>query len=258
MAPIVQPRGTCAALRNRQPVVVTRDLPQVDPQEARTFMEAKKPDTPEASTIFVIDDDEGVRTGLSRLLRAAGWQAEAFPSAGDFLERPTYAGTGCVLLDVDMPEMTGPRLHETMLARGIDLPVIFLTGKGDVPTTVQAMKRGAIDFLLKPVENEALFTAIDIALQRHARHQAHRREQLGITTRLDRLSAREREVMERVVLGRLNKQIAAELGIAEKTVKIHRGRVMEKMEVQSVAALVHLLERVDDSAAADGDPPGQR
>jgi FixJ family two-component response regulator len=163
------------------------------------------------------------------------------------------------LLDFDMPEMTGPRLHETMLARGIDMPVIFLTGKGDVPTSVQAMKRGAVDFLLKPVENDALFAAIDIALRRHASDQAHRREQLGITTRLGRLSAREREVMELVVLGRLNKQIAAELGIAEKTVKIHRGRVMEKMEVQSVAALVHLLDRADDRAAAcGGDPPVQR
>jgi FixJ family two-component response regulator len=222
-------------------------------------LEAKKPDMFAAPTIFVIDDDDDVRTSLSRLLRAAGWQAETFASAGNFLERPAYAGTGCVLLDVDMPEMTGPRLHETMLSRGIDMPVIFLTGKGDVPTTVQAMKRGAIDFLLKPVENDALFAAIEIALQRHACDQAHRREQLGIATRLARLSAREREVMERVILGRLNKQIAAELGIAEKTVKIHRGRVMEKMEVQSVAALVHLLNRAGDRApAGDGNPPLQR
>ncbi|TXH85734.1 LuxR C-terminal-related transcriptional regulator, partial [Thauera aminoaromatica] len=148
---------------------------------------------------------------------------------------------------------------ETMLARGIDMPVIFLTGKGDVPTTVQAMKRGAVDFLLKPVENDTLFAAIEIALRRHDSDQARRREQLGIAMRLDRLSAREREVMELVVLGRLNKQIAAELGIAEKTVKIHRGRVMEKMEVQSVAALVHLLDRADDRApAGGGDPPLQR
>lgn len=223
------------------------------------IMEAERPDMSAAPTIFVIDDDEDVRTSLSRLLRAAGWQVETFASAGDFLERPACAGTACVLLDVDMPEMTGPRLHETMLARGIDMPVIFLTGKGDVPTTVQAMKRGAVDFLLKPVENDALFAAIEIALRRHASDQAHRREQLGIAMRLDRLSAREREVMELVVLGRLNKQIAAELGIAEKTVKIHRGRVMEKMEVQSVAALVHLLDRADDRApAGGGDPPLQR
>ena len=139
------------------------------------------------------------------------------------------------------------------------MPVIFLTGKGDVPTTVQAMKRGAVDFLLKPVENDTLFAAIEIALRRHDSDQARRREQLGIAMRLDRLSAREREVMELVVLGRLNKQIAAELGIAEKTVKIHRGRVMEKMEVQSVAALVHLLDRADDRApAGGGDPPLQR
>lgn len=222
-------------------------------------MEVKKADMPAAPTIFVIDDDEDVRTSLSRLLRAAGWEVETFASADQFLERPAYPGTGCVLLDVDMPGMTGPRLHETMPARGIDLPVIFLTGKGDVPTTVQAMKRGAVDFLLKPVENDALFAAIDIALRRHACDQAHRREQLDIATRLLRLSAREREVMELVILGRLNKQIAAQLGIAEKTVKIHRGRVMEKMEVRSVAALVHLLDRADDRAAAGGgDLPLQR
>ncbi|WP_276659787.1 response regulator, partial [Thauera aminoaromatica] len=159
------------------------------------IMEAEKPDMSAAPTIFVIDDDEDVRTSLSRLLRAAGWQVETFASAGDFLERPACAGTACVLLDVDMPEMTGPRLHETMLARGIDMPVIFLTGKGDVPTTVQAMKRGAVDFLLKPVENDTLFAAIEIALRRHDSDQARRREQLGIAMRLDRLSAREREVM---------------------------------------------------------------
>lgn len=213
---------------------------------------------PSSPTIFVIDDDDGVRTGLSRLLRAAGWQVEAFASASAFLHRPTYTGTGCVLLDVDMPEINGPCLHEMMLDHAIDLPVVFLTGKGDVPTSVQAMKRGAVDFLLKPVENQALFAAIDMALQRHASHQAHRLEQHGISTRLDRLSAREREVMDLVVLGRLNKQIAAELGIAEKTVKVHRGRVMEKMEVRSVAALVHLLERANDRTGASGEPLARR
>ena len=215
--------------------------------------------TPEriSATIFVIDDDDSVRTGLSRLLRAAGWQAELFASAGAFLDRPAFVGNGCVLLDVDMPEINGPRLHEMMLERAIDLPVVFLTGKGDVPTSVLAMKRGAVDFLLKPVENEALFTAIDIALQRHASHQAHQQEQLGISTRLARLSVREREVMDLVVLGRLNKQIAAELGIAEKTVKVHRGRVMEKMEVRSVAALVHLLKRTDARSGNGETAPGQ-
>jgi FixJ family two-component response regulator len=221
-------------------------------------MEASNPET-SAPMIFVIDDDDGVRTGLSRLLRAAGWQVGAFASADAFLNRPAYVGTGCVLLDVDMPEINGPRLQEMMLERDIDLPVVFLTGKGDVPTSVQAMKRGAVDFLLKPVENKALFAAIDMALQRHVSRQAHRLEQHGITTRLDRLSAREREVMDLVVLGRLNKQIAAELGIAEKTVKVHRGRVMEKMEVRSVAELVHLLERADDRAAtSDGESPVRR
>lgn len=193
-------------------------------------------------TVFVVDDDEAVRRSLARLLRAAGWSVEAFPSAQEFLERPPYFGTGCVLLDVQMPEMTGPELHRQMSQRGLTLPVVFLTGHGDVPTSVQAMKKGAMDFLLKPVDDGILLQTIHKAVARHASDIKNQGERHEIEARVSRLSSREREVMESVIRGRLNKQIAANLGIAEKTVKVHRGRVMEKMEIRSVAELVHLCE----------------
>jgi FixJ family two-component response regulator len=194
------------------------------------------------ATVFVVDDDEAVRSSLARLIRVAGWKVETYASAREFLARVAFSGTGCVLLDVQMPGVSGPQLHESMYQRGLTLPVVFLTGHGDVPTGVQAMKRGAVDFLLKPLDEEELLAAISQAMERHAREQDRQREWQGVAERLGRLSAREREVMERVIRGSLNKQIAAELGIAEKTVKVHRGRVMDKMEVRSVAELVHLWE----------------
>jgi len=175
-------------------------------------------------------------------MRSAGWNAEAFPTAREFLARPLFSGTGCVVLDVRMPGMTGPELREQMAARKISLPVIFLTGHGDIPTGVEAMKKGAVDFLVKPVDGEALLQAIRLALERHKAGRAREREQERIHQRLARLSVREREVMEYVIAGCLNKQIAEELGIAEKTVKVHRGRLMQKMEVPSVAELVHLCD----------------
>lgn len=195
------------------------------------------------ATVFVVDDDEAVRVGLARLLRSAGWKVEAFASAGAFLERSVFTGVGCVLLDVQMPGLTGPQLQDAMAERGLTLPVVFLTGHGDVPTGIRAMKRGAVDFLLKPLDDEELLAAIERAVRRHAETQVRQREQDEIATRLGRLSVREREVMDLVVRGSLNKQIAFALGIAEKTVKVHRARVMEKMEVRSVAELVHLLEK---------------
>jgi FixJ family two-component response regulator len=194
------------------------------------------------TTVFVVDDDEAVRASLARLLRSTGWNVETYASAREFLARTVFSGTGCVLLDVQMPGVSGTQLHESMYQRGLTLPVVFLTGHGDVSTGVRAMKRGAVDFLLKPLDEEELLAAISQALERHAREQARRREWQDIAERLGRLSAREREVIENVIRGSLNKQIAAELGIAEKTVKVHRGRVMEKMEVRSVAELVHLCE----------------
>jgi FixJ family two-component response regulator len=195
-------------------------------------------------TVFIIDDDAGVRGGLERLLRSEGWAAESHSSAQAFLERLPYAGVGCILLDVAMPGMTGPQLQEHMMATGVSLPIVYLTGHADVPMSIRAMKNGALDVLLKPVQDESLLRAVRAALEKHASVQALERERLDITQRLARLSVREREVMEAVISGRLNKQIAGELGITEKTVKAHRARVMEKLQTRSVAGLVRLCAAV--------------
>jgi FixJ family two-component response regulator len=197
---------------------------------------------PTGATIFVVDDDASVRRGLERLLRSAGWNVETCVSASAFLERPPYAGIGCMVLDIRMPEMTGPELHDRMVERGFSLPVIFLTGHGDVPTSVRAMKKGAADFLLKPVDDEVLLRTISQAVERHAAEKATQARQQEILARIARLSAREIEVMRHVIQGRLNKQIGADLGITEKTVKTHRGEVMHKMNAGSVAELVRLCE----------------
>jgi FixJ family two-component response regulator len=190
------------------------------------------------ATIFIVDDDPSVRKSLLRLIRSAGWQGEAFASAQDFLARPAFSGTGCVVLDVRMPGMTGLELRDLMAAQKISLPVIFLTGHGDIPTGVEAMKKGAVDFLQKPVNDEALLQAIQQAVDRQAAAHTRQQELERIQARLAHLTPREREVLEYVIGGCLNKQIAAALEIAEKTVKIHRGFVMHKMEVTSVAELV--------------------
>jgi FixJ family two-component response regulator len=171
-------------------------------------------------------------------MRSAGWRGEAFASAQDFLAQPAFSGAGCVVLDVRMPGMTGLELRDLMAAQKISLPVIFLTGHGDIPTGVEAMKKGAVDFLQKPVNDEALLQAIQQAVDRQAAAHTRQQELERIQARLAHLTPREREVLEYVIGGCLNKQIAAALEIAEKTVKIHRGFVMHKMEVTSVAELV--------------------
>lgn len=193
-------------------------------------------------TVFVIDDDASVRRGLARLLRAADWNVEAFATAAEFLQRPQFMGTGCVVLDIRMPGMSGPELHERMSREGCSLPIIFLTGHGDVPSGVRAMKQGAVDFLLKPVDDHVLLEAIRQAVSRHAAEREKAAQQGEIQARLARLSPRELEVMKHVIQGKINKRIAADLGIAEKTVKTHRGEVMEKMAAGSVAELVRLCE----------------
>jgi len=195
-----------------------------------------------AARVFIVDDDPRVRRALGRLFRAAGRETEAFASAREFLQRLPYDGSGCVVLDVNMPEMTGPQLHELMAQQGIGLSIVFLTGQGDVPTGVQAMKRGAVDFLTKPVDDETLLRAVEEAIARHAATNARRKAREAVAARLALLSERERQVMHHVIRGRLNKQIAAELQIALKTVKVHRGRVMEKMACASVAELVQACQ----------------
>ncbi|HEX2831298.1 MAG TPA: response regulator [Burkholderiales bacterium] len=191
-------------------------------------------------TVFVIDDDDDARKGLSRLVRSAGWHVEDFGSAQAFLERLPYSGVGCVMLDVQMPGMTGPQLQDRMLESGVSLPIVYLTGHADVPMSVHAMKHGALDVLQKPADDAAIVQAIGAALARHELVAAADRERSDVYERIARLSPREREVMECVISGRLNKQIAGDLGITEKTVKAHRARVMEKLQTRSVAGLVRL------------------
>lgn len=200
---------------------------------------------PEGMTpkIFVVDDDSSVRAALSRLMESMGWQVKAYASALEFLEGDREVGLGCVILDVQMPEVTGPQLQELMLLHGIDLPVIFLTAHGTLPTGIRAMKQGAVDFLQKPVDEAALFAAVEQALERHRLQLHHRRQIHEIHELISRLSRREREVMRYVLDGRLNKQIADAMGISMTTVKKHRARVMEKMAVNSVAELVHLCDQ---------------
>jgi FixJ family two-component response regulator len=188
--------------------------------------------------ILVVDDDVSVHKSLSRLIRAVGWNAETFSSAHEFMECMPFPGAACVLLDIQMPGLTGPELHEWMKSKGISLPVVFLTGHGDIPASVQAMKRGAVDFLLKPVDDEVLLETIRSAIAMHAMERSREKHQEEIKERHACLTAREREVIGQVIGGRLNKQIAADLGISVKTVKVHRARAMEKMGVRSVAALV--------------------
>jgi FixJ family two-component response regulator len=201
-------------------------------------------------TIFIVDDDRSFSRSLARLVEAAGWTARVCGSAADFLAPGVLDDetTGCVLLDVRMPGMKGPEVYREMLARGIDVPVIFLTGHGDVPTSVEAMKLGALDFLEKPVSAKVLVGAIKLALARHAERRTLRAQRRGIEGRIARLTVRERQVLDHVIAGRLNKQIAADLGIAEATVKQHRGRLMQKAGVGSVPELVRLWE------AAEGTP----
>ena len=196
------------------------------------------------ATVLLIDDDD-VRESVGRLLRSAGWNTELFSSAQDFLTRPPFAGTGCILLDISMPEMTGPQLHGLIREHGVSLPVIYLSGHCDVPSSVLAMKHGAMDVLEKPADADVLLDAIAGAVEQHRLHKLRRDAKDEIHDRLASLSAREREVMDQVILGRLNKQIAADLGITEKTVKVHRGRAMAKMKVRSVAALVHLCDQLE-------------
>ncbi len=179
-----------------------------------------------------------------RLLRAAGCQAEGFASAEDFLAQGPRSGAGCVLLDVQMPGMDGLQLLEAMAEAGIALPVVFLTGRGTIPMGVRAMKQGAVDFLVKPVVEEELFRALEAAVERQRSESSSRDMRAAIRARLGQLTARERQVLDGVVRGRLNKQIAYDLGISEKTVKAHRGKVMEKMAAHTVAELVHMCDEI--------------
>jgi FixJ family two-component response regulator len=196
------------------------------------------------STVFIVDDAREVRTGLSRLLAAAGYRVRAFESAASFLKEHDAEAPGCLLLDVCMPGLSGLDLQHTLVGSADARPIVFLTGRGDVQTSVHAMKEGAVDFLTKPVDDTQLFAAVDQALKRDAEQRLERAIRDTIQRRLAMLTPRERQVMAHVIRGRLNKQIAADLGTGEKTVKVHRARVMSKMVARSVAELVQLAARV--------------
>ena len=193
-------------------------------------------------TVWVVDDDAGVRRSLKRLLRVVGYAVETFSSAEQLLCLPAPKGPACLVLDVRMPGMTGTQFFDRMEACGLGMPVVFLTGYGDVPTGVRVMKDGAVDVLLKPVDGEALRRAVEDALARDAARLEREREVAAIRDRLRGLSPRERQVLADVVRGLPNKLTAADLGISEKTVKVHRHRIMAKTGASSLAELVRLVD----------------
>lgn len=201
------------------------------------------------ATVFVVDDDPAVLKGLSRLLRSAGLPVTTFSSPPQFLVEHDANAPGCLVLDVAMPGLNGLELQAALAAKGSVRQIIFLTGHGDIPMSVQAMKRGAVDFLTKPVNDDDLLKAVRAAIEKDCLQRQTRAEVAEIEQRLATLTPREREVLEHVISGQLNKQTAADLGTVEKTIKVHRARVMEKLKVQSVAELVRLAERAGIRAA---------
>ena len=198
---------------------------------------------PPHSLVFAIDDDASVRKGLIRLLRSAGYKSEIFESASDFLARPSHSGPSCVIVDVQMPGLNGMDLQETLIQRHREEQLVFITGHGDVPMCARAMKAGAVDFLRKPFRDDELLQCVERALVRSDEQRRRSAEKNEARRLLDLLTPREFEVMQLVITGMLNKQIAGELGTAEKTVKVHRHRVMQKLGVTSVAELVRLVQR---------------
>jgi FixJ family two-component response regulator len=195
-----------------------------------------------APTVFVIDDDPSVLKALERLLRSSGLNVAMFASPQEFLEQYEPDRLGCLVLDVAMPCLNGLELQQMLTARDIGLPVIFITGHGDIPMSVQAMKQGAVDFLTKPVHDNDLIETIHAAIEKDRMIRRTSAELAEIRQRLAMLTPREREVLGHVVAGRLNKQIAADLGIVEKTIKVHRAHLMTKLKVRSLADLVRLAE----------------
>jgi FixJ family two-component response regulator len=224
------------------------------PRNARLLHSAVKEGNSEVNSptplVFVIDDDESVRKGLKRLLRSANYESEVFKSASVFLERPPHPGPACVIVDVQMPGINGIDFQQALIQRRREEQLVFITGYGTIPICTRVMKAGAVDFLPKPFNSRELLKCVEQALHRSAEQRRCASERNEARRLLDLLTPREFEVMQLVIRGMLNKQVGGELGVAEKTVKVHRGRLMQKLGVTSVAELVQLVQKAKVSSPA--------
>jgi RNA polymerase sigma factor (sigma-70 family) len=203
----------------------------------------------EAPVVFVVDDDPSVRSGVTLLLSTVGLQAESFDSAASFLRKRLPDVTSCLVLDVRLPGLSGLDFQRELAARNIRIPIVFLTGHGDIPMSVRAMKAGAVEFLTKPFRDQDLLDAVRVALDRDRASREQEKEIADVQRRFDSLTSREQEVVSMVVAGKLNKQIAAELGTAENTVKVQRSRAMEKMQANSLAELITMIQKLQTPSA---------
>jgi len=194
--------------------------------------------------VFIVDDDDSVRKALSRLINSVGLNVETFASADDFLKRESHNGPACLVLDIRMPGLSGLDLQDELVAAGRTLPIIFVSGHGNIPLSVRAMKAGAVDFIEKPFEDQSLLDAINHSLKKDRQAKLEQAESREIQRRVDSLTPREREVFAHVVSGKLNKQIAFKLGTSERTIKAHRARVMKKMQANTLTDLIRLAEKV--------------
>lgn len=206
-------------------------------------------------TVLLVDDDPAVRKALSRVLREEGWNVEVFESAEAFLVRADHVADGCLVLDVTMPGLDGLELQQRLIQTGKAMPIVFVTGYGDIPMTVRALKAGASDFLTKPVEAQALLRAVRTAIEQGASVRRSRAATAKLRQRYDGLTPREREVLTLLVTGALNKQVAATLGVVEQTIKFHRAQIMERMEAKTVAELMHIAARLE--IGTPSEPPAQ-